>query len=88
MLFTDELSEGLSQVHLTEGSGTQDSDPSQDGDMRPSVGSHSLEGEREEGEDSEEDDDDDDVLDSAGEDEQEDQVSILIMIVSGAVAER
>lgn len=37
----DELSQGLSQVRLTDGSGTQDSDPSQEDDSRPSPASHS-----------------------------------------------
>ncbi|KAK7102854.1 regulator of nonsense transcripts 2-like [Littorina saxatilis] len=78
----DELSQGLSQVRLTDGSGTQDSDPSQEEDSRPSLptNSHSGEvGEEEEEGESEDDgyDDDNDVLDSAGEDEHEDQVRVL-----------
>ncbi|KAK7464560.1 hypothetical protein BaRGS_00037895 [Batillaria attramentaria] len=71
----DELSQGLSQVRLTDGSGTQDSDPSQEDDTRPSPGSQEREGE-EEG-DYDDGYDDNDVLDSAGEDEQEDQVTLL-----------
>ncbi|XP_076469583.1 regulator of nonsense transcripts 2-like isoform X2 [Babylonia areolata] len=80
----EELSQGLSQVRLTDGSGTQDSDPSQEEDCRPHVGSHSHSGEGEEGEgeddaydEEEEEEDDNDVLDSAGEDEHDDQVTLL-----------
>ncbi|KAL8621339.1 hypothetical protein ACOMHN_053360 [Nucella lapillus] len=82
--FRNDLSQGLSQQRLTDGSGTQDSDPSQEEDSRPSLGSHS--GEAEEGEEevndgdddaSDEDGDDNDILDSAGEDEHDDQVTLL-----------
>lgn len=40
---TDDLSQGLSQVRLTDGSGTQDSDPSQEDDLRTSTGSQEKE---------------------------------------------
>ncbi|XP_025107630.1 regulator of nonsense transcripts 2-like [Pomacea canaliculata] len=70
----EELSQNLSQVRLTDGSGTQDSDPSQEEESGLSTGSQ--EREIEDGQESE-DFDENDTLDSAGEDGHEDKVTVL-----------